>query len=318
MLLAALTGLFVGVGFVAGGTTGMVIAFVIAVGMNVFSYWNSDKIVLRMHNAHPVDETNAPDLYRMVAQLARNAELPMPAVYIIESDQPNAFATGRNPDNAAVAASTGLLQRLTQQEIAAVMAHELAHIKNRDTLIMTVSATIAGAISMLANFLQFQMLFGRSSNNPLGWIGALAAILVAPMAAMIVQMAISRTREYKADKVGAEICGNPIWLAKALQGIQGHARRIPNEAAEAAPATAHMFIINPLTGQGFDNWFSTHPNTENRIAELVEQARAMGIDPDTPASQTDAHPGWDHQPVSAGTGSVPTTGTGRSRRGPWG
>ncbi|MEO0730571.1 MAG: zinc metalloprotease HtpX, partial [Pseudomonadota bacterium] len=276
LLLAAMSGILIAIGGLLGGQTGMLIALVVAGGMNIFSYWNSDKMVLRMHNARPVDRNSAPDLYNMVEVMAKNADLPMPAVYIIDSEQPNAFATGRNPENSAVAASTGLLQRLSREAVAGVMAHELAHIKNRDTLIMTVSATIAGAIGMLANILQFQMLFGGNRNNPLGIIGMIAAVFVAPIVAMIVQMAISRTREYKADRVGAQICGNPLWLASALEGIQAGARHIPNEAAERAPATAHMFIINPLTGQGFDNLFSTHPNTENRISELVAYANELG------------------------------------------
>ena len=305
ILLAALSGLFVAIGGLLGGQTGMLIALVLAAGMNVFSYWNSDKMVLRMHGARQVDAQTAPEYYRMVEQLAERAGLPMPAVYIIDADQPNAFATGRDPQNSAVAASTGLLRRLTREEIAGVMAHELAHIKNRDTLIMTVAATIAGAISMLVNIMQFQMLFGGDNrNNPLGLIGTILAIIVAPMAAMIVQMTISRTREYKADRVGAEICGNPLWLASALESIQDGARQIPNERAEAAPATAHMFIINPLTGQGFDNLFSTHPNTQNRVAALIEQAHAMGIGP----SQTAREP----EPQ---TGPWSNPGT---QRGPWG
>ncbi|MEM7776927.1 MAG: zinc metalloprotease HtpX [Pseudomonadota bacterium] len=315
MLLAALSGILVVIGGFMGGELGMIIALVIAGGMNVFAYWNSDKMVLRMHNAKPVDEHAAPELYRMVADLARRADLPMPAVYIIESEQPNAFATGRNPQNSAVAASTGLLQRLSREEIAGVMAHELAHIKNRDTLIMTVAATIGGAISLLANMLQFRMLFGGNrGNGVMGLIGALAAMLLAPLAAMLVQMAISRTREYRADRIGAEICGNPLWLASALERIQDSARRIPNEAAENAPATAHMFIINPLMGRGFDNLFSTHPNTENRIAELQQLANAMGAT-GAPTSSRSQGP-WSQS--SSGPTSVPTSGTGNKRRGPWG
>ncbi|MEO0673311.1 MAG: zinc metalloprotease HtpX [Pseudomonadota bacterium] len=316
MLLAAMAGIFVAIGGLIGGTTGMVIALVIAAGMNVWSYFNSDKMVLRMHGAHRVDETTAPDFYRLTAQLAQRADLPMPAVYIIESDQPNAFATGRNPENAAVAASTGLLSRLSREEVAGVMAHELAHVKNRDTLIMTVAATIAGAISMLVNIMQFQMLFGGNRNGgPLGWIGMLAAIFLAPMAAMIVQMAISRTREYKADRVGGEICGNPLWLASALERIQGYAKRIPNERAEDLPSTAHLFIINPLTGQGFDNLFSTHPNTENRIAELQEQAQEMGL------SGGQAMPAQSGNPTaetSAGPWGQRASGQQGGWRGPWG
>jgi heat shock protein HtpX len=275
LLLAAITGLFVGIGAVIGGATGMLIAFGVAVAMNAWAYWNSDKAVLRMYNAKQVDAQSAPDFYNMVAELARRAEMPMPKVFIIDEQQPNAFATGRNPENAAVAATTGLLQMLTREEVAGVMAHELAHIKNRDTLIMTVTATIAGAISMLANFAMF---FGSSDNrnNPLGVIGSILIMILAPMAAMLVQMAISRTREYSADKLGAQIAGEPQWLASALQKIQRGAQRVVNEGAEHNPATAHMFIINPLSGQGVDNLFSTHPKTENRIAELNKLSGQMG------------------------------------------
>ncbi|MEL6503348.1 MAG: zinc metalloprotease HtpX [Pseudomonadota bacterium] len=270
VLLTLMTMLFMGVGYMIGGQSGMVIAFVMAAGMNVFSWWNSGKMVLRMHNAVPVDAQSAPELYHMVEDLAYNADLPMPDVYILETDQPNAFATGRSPDHAAVAASRGLLNRLTTQEVAAVMAHELAHIKNRDTLTMTVTATLAGAIGMLANFAFF---FGGNRNNPLGMIGTLATLFLAPMAAGIVQMAISRAREYEADKDGAIICGNPLWLAGALRKIEAYARGTMNEDAERAPATAHMFIINPLNGRSMDNLFSTHPNTANRIDALETLAQ---------------------------------------------
>jgi len=275
LLLAAMTALFMGLGYLIAGTGGMVIAFVIAAAMNVFSYWNADKMVLRMNNAVEVDERSAPQLYTIVRQLAERANLPMPRVYLIDEDQPNAFATGRNPENAAVAATRGLLEMLTPEEVAGVMAHELAHVKNHDTLIMTITATIAGAISMLANFAMF---FGnsRNNNNPLGIIGVIAAMIVAPFAAMLVQMAISRTREYAADRMGAEICGQPVWLATALDKIAGGAAHIPNEHAEENPAMAHMFIINPLSGERMDNLFSTHPNTENRIAALLEIADEMG------------------------------------------
>ncbi|KGF69891.1 peptidase [Hoeflea sp. BAL378] len=267
MLIALMTALFMGVGYLIGGAGGMMIAFLVAAAMNLFSYWNSDKMVLRMHHAVEVDERTAPEFYRIVADLAQNAGLPMPKVYVIRNAQPNAFATGRNPENAAVAASTGLLETLTDEEVAAVMAHELAHVQNRDTLTMTITATLAGAISMLGNFAFF---FGgnRNNNNPLGIIGVLVAVIVAPLAAMIVQMTISRTREYAADRRGAEICGNPLWLASALRKIAGRAGRIVNEDAERNPATAHMFIINPLNGQRMDSLFSTHPATENRIAAL--------------------------------------------------
>ena len=276
LLLALLTGIFVAMGALLGGESGMVIAFVIALGMNVFSLWQSDKIVLRMYGAQEVDASTAPELYTTVQQLAARAELPMPRVYVMNSPQPNAFATGRGPSSAAVAVSTGLLEALSPEEVAGVMAHELAHIKNRDTLTMTVAATIGGAISMFANMLQFGMIFGGNRDgNRVGWLGTLATIIIAPLAAMLVQMAISRSREYQADHIGALIVGNPRWLASALEKIQAFARRIPNPAAEAVPATAHMFIINPLTGQGVDNLFSTYPNTENRIAELEKLAREL-------------------------------------------
>lgn len=268
MLLAGMTGLFMGIGYLLGGTGGMAIAFVVALGMNVFSYWNSDKMVLRMHNAHEVNERDAPEYYEIVRRLAEEAELPMPKVYVIDSDQPNAFATGRNPENAAVAASSGLLNRLSYEEVAGVMAHELAHIKNYDILTMTVTATLAGAISMLANFAMF---FGGSRDNGnggLGLIGSLALMILAPLAATVVQMAISRTREYEADKIGAQICGQPLWLASALAKIADAAGREVNYAAERNPSTAHMFIINPLSGQRMDNLFSTHPDTQNRIDAL--------------------------------------------------
>jgi heat shock protein HtpX len=265
-----MTGLFMGIGYLLGGSGGMMIAFIIALGMNVFSYWNSDKMVLKMHNAHEVDERDAPEYYEIVRRLAEAAELPMPKVYVIDSDQPNAFATGRNPENAAVAASTGLLNRLSYEEVAGVMAHELAHIKNYDILTMTVTATLAGAISMLANFAFF---FSGSNDDEeggggLGFIGTIALMFLAPMAASIVQMAVSRTREYQADKIGAQICGQPLWLASALAKIANAAGREVNYAAERNPATAHMFIINPLSGQRMDNLFSTHPDTQNRIDAL--------------------------------------------------
>jgi heat shock protein HtpX len=283
LLLAMLTAIFVAMGALIGGQQGMLIAFAVALVMNVFSLWNADKMVLRMYGAQEVDERSAPGYYGMVRDLAARAELPMPRVYVMDSPQPNAFATGRSPSRSAVCASTGLLDTLSEEEVAGVMAHELAHIRNRDTLTMTVAATIGGAISMLAQYLQFGMLFGghRDDRSGVGWIGALLAMLVAPFAAMLVQMAISRSREYQADRLGAMICGQPLWLASALRKIQGYAHRIPNEEAEAVPATAHMFIINPLTGRGVDNWFSTHPNTENRIAELEALAQEMGGAPAT-------------------------------------
>ncbi|PAP99707.1 zinc metalloprotease HtpX [Mesorhizobium mediterraneum] len=276
MLLAAMTALFMGVGYLIGGSGGMVIALLIAAGMNLFSYWNADKMVLSMHRAVEVDERNAPEYYAIVQSLASQAGLPMPKTYLIDNPQPNAFATGRNPQNAAVAATTGLLQQLSPEEVAAVMAHELAHVQHRDTLTMTIVATLAGAISMLGNFAFF---FGgnRDSNNPFGFVGVLVAMIVAPFAAMIVQMAVSRTREYEADRRGAEIAGNPLWLASALDKIARGAERIRNPDAERNPATAHLFIINPLSGERMDSLFSTHPNTDNRIAALQAMARDMAI-----------------------------------------
>ncbi|WP_108663397.1 zinc metalloprotease HtpX [Acuticoccus kandeliae] len=307
LLLAGLTALFMGVGFVIGGQQGMLVAFGIAVALNFFSYWNSDKLVLRMHHAREVDERTAPEYYGIVRELAARAQLPMPRVYILDEDQPNAFATGRNPDNAAVAATRGLLRSMTREEVAGVMAHELAHVQNRDTLIMTLTATIAGAISMLANF---AFLFGRNRENPFGFIGVLLTMIVAPLAAMLVQMAISRTREYAADRRGGEICGQPLWLASALEKLE-RGRTIPNEEAEAVPATAHMFIINPLSGQRMDNLFSTHPNTANRIARLREYAGEIG---GTPASLA---PAPDRQ--TRGPWGAPSAPRGRPRNsGPWG
>jgi heat shock protein HtpX len=276
ILLAALTALFMGVGYLIGGQGGMWIALLVAGGMNLFAYWNSDKMVLRMYGAHEVDRRAAPNLYGIVETLVDRAGMPMPKVYVIENEQPNAFATGRNPENAAVAATTGLLDRLSAEEVAGVMAHELAHVKNRDTLTMTITATLAGAIGMLAQFAMFAG-HSRDSNgnsSPIGMIGGLLIMILAPIAAMLVQFAISRSREYEADRTGAEICGNPLWLASALQRIESAAHAVPNEAAEANPATAHMFIINPLSGRGMDNLFSTHPSTANRVQRLREMAAA--------------------------------------------
>ncbi|WP_208431352.1 zinc metalloprotease HtpX [Bartonella doshiae] len=276
ILLAFMTALFMGVGYLVGGGNGMVIALLIAGGLNLFSYWNSDKIVLRMYGAREVDQHSSPVYYKIVSDLAQRASLPQPKVYVIDNAQPNAFATGRNPQNAAVAASTGLLERLSPEEIAGVMAHELAHIEHRDTLTMTLTATIAGAISMLGNFAFFMGGTRNSSENSHGGgLGGIIALLVAPFAAMLVQMAISRTREYAADRRGAEICGNPLWLASALRKIADGGRGVYNDEAEHNPATAHMFIINPLSGEGADSLFSTHPATANRIAALYRQAEEM-------------------------------------------
>lgn len=275
-LLAALTALFMGVGAMIGGASGALIALIFAIGTNAFAYWNSDRIALRMHNAEPVTRASAPELHDMVARLARNADLPMPKVFIIRTDQPNAFATGRDPQNGAVAVTTGIMQVLSQDELEGVIAHELAHIKNRDTLTMTIAATVAGAISMLA---QFGMFFGggnRDRDNPLGPLGVLLAVLVAPLAAAVIQMMISRTREYSADRLGAQICRNPLGLASALRKIEAYAHRIEMPSAEHNPASAPLFIINPLSGQRMDNLFSTHPATENRVRALEKLAAEMG------------------------------------------
>ncbi|MEM9250318.1 MAG: zinc metalloprotease HtpX [Pseudomonadota bacterium] len=269
ILMAAMTA-FVGViGLLLGGEAGLIIALLTAAGMNVFSYWNSDKAVLRMHGARPVDQNSAPDLWRMTEEMAQRADLPMPALYIIESEQPNAFATGRNPENAAVAVTQGLIRNMTREEVAGVVAHELAHIKNRDTLTMTITATLAGAVSLLANFAMF---FGGGRDRPFGFIGMIAMMIFAPLAAGMVQMAISRVREYEADAEGAAICGNPEWLASALNRLGVLSGRIDNIAAERNPATAHMFIVNPLHMQAVDSLFATHPPIEKRIAKLRELA----------------------------------------------
>jgi len=316
LLLALLTGIFVAMGALVGGVTGMVIAFVIALAMNAFSLWQSDKMVLNMYGAEEVDAQSGGQFYEIVRDLAARAELPMPRVYIMNNPQPNAFATGRNPHNAAVCASTGLIEMLSPEEVAGVMAHELSHVKNYDTLTMAVAATIGGAVSMLAQYLQFGALFGgnrESSNNPLGWIGVIAAIIVAPLAAMLVQMAVSRSREYQADRLGGMICGNPLWLASALRKIEGYAHEIPNEQAEAAPGTAHLFIINPLTGQGMDNLFSTHPNTENRIAELEKLAAELGA-----GAQRLPQSARSYRTPSSGAGPWGSTGASDRPRGPWG
>lgn len=280
MLLAGLTALFMGAGYLIGGPTGMLIALAFAVALNAFSYWNADKIVLRTYGAQEVDESHPEPLIRNyvtdVVEMAAKAGLPRPRVTVIDNDQPNAFATGRDPAHAAVAATTGLLQLLTRDEIRGVMAHELAHVKNRDTLTMTVTATIAGAISALANFAFF---FGgsRDEDNRGGVIGAIAIAILAPIAAMLVQMAISRAREYEADRVGAAIGGDPAALARALEKIEAYARGgYVNHEAERNPATAHMFIINPLAGKGADSLFSTHPSTQNRVEALMKLGVGQG------------------------------------------
>ena len=290
ILLAMMTALFMGVGYLIGGTVGMAVAFVIAAAMNFFSYWNADKIVLSAQGAREVDPATASPMLRNFAKdvtlLADRAGLPPPRVYIVESPQPNAFATGRDPQHAAVCATTGLLGMLNREEVRGVMAHELAHVKHRDTLTMTVTATIAGAIGMLANFALF---FGRGRQ---GLIGSIAIMIIAPLAAGLVQMAISRSREYEADRIGGEICGNPLWLASALEKIERGARATVNVAAERNPAMAHMYIANPLSGRGADNLFSTHPATANRIEALRRLASEMGVTaaPASPSMRREAGP----------------------------
>ena len=305
LLLAALTGFVLVAGYLLGGQSGLVIALVAALGMNLFAYWNSDKMVLRMANAQEVGPDQAHELYGIVQGLAQRAGLPMPRVYIIDEEQPNAFATGRNPENAAVAATTGLLRYLSREEIAGVMAHELSHVRHRDTLIMTIAATLAGALGMLASFGGL-MGGGRDSEgrplvNP---IVAIAAMILAPLAAGLVQMAISRGREYEADRMGAEISGQPLWLASALAKLQAGTQQIPNQAAQANPATAHMYIANPLSAGGMASMFSTHPPMEERIARLEAMAGQM------PANAP---------PRAAARGTGPwATAPQAPRRGPWG
>jgi heat shock protein HtpX len=308
ILLAGLTALFMGVGYLIGGASGATVALVAAAAINLFAYWNSDRMVLSMYGAHEVDQRTAPELVNLVAELAAWAGLPMPRVFLMDNPQPNAFATGRNPHNAAVAVTTGLVQSLNREELAGVIAHELAHIKNHDTLTMTITATIAGAISMVA---QFGMFFGghRDNNNGPGIIGSIAMMILAPIGAMLVQMAISRTREYAADNLGARIVGQPMWLASALVKIDNAAHEIPNMEAERNPATAHMFIINPLSGHGIDSLFSTHPSTESRIAELQRLAAEFGTRGVAPSARP-GPPDPRHDPWA-----VPRNGA--ARRGPW-
>jgi heat shock protein HtpX len=303
LLLAAMTALFLGVGFLLGGRGGLVVALLAALAMNFLAYWNSDRMVLRMHAARPVTRGTAPELHGLVEELARRAGLPMPAVYLIETAQPNAFATGRDPQHSAVAVTRGLLESLSREELAGVIAHELGHIKNRDTLTMTVAATLAGAIGFLANFAFF---FGGSRGderpNP---IVAILVMLLAPLAAMLVQMAISRTREYSADRAGAEICGDPRWLASALQRIEQIAGGRVMASAERNPASAHLFIINPLRLGGIDGLFRTHPATAERIRRLLALEQG-GLAPAAAADTAGPQVRY---------GSVPKAG---GRRGPWG
>lgn len=303
ILLAAMTALFLAIGFALGGEGGLLIALVVALGMNFWSYWNSADMVLRMHNAKLVTGASAPDFHGLIEQLARRAELPMPKVYIIETDQPNAFATGRSPEHAAVAATTGLLRSLTREEIAGVMAHELAHVKNRDTLTMTVAASIAGAIGFLANF---ALLFGGRGENRPNPIATILIMILAPMAAGLVQMAISRTREYSADRDGAQICGNPGWLASALQKIEQLARGRLMPTAEHNPGSAHMFIINPLIKGGIDNLFRTHPPTEERVRRLLAMGGSTGSG-GAPRQAAEA-PRRSASTTRRRSGSVPTAG----------
>jgi heat shock protein HtpX len=314
LLLAALTALFMATGYALGGGGGMLVALLVALGMNFFAYWQSDKMVLSMHGAIPVTHHSAPDLYALVNQLANRARLPMPALYIIEQDQPNAFATGRDPENAAVAVTTGLMRLLTREELAGVIAHELAHVRSRDTLMMTITATLAGALGMLASF---GGMMGDNRNNPLGPVGTLVAVILAPLVATMVQFAISRTREYEADRIGAQICGDPAWLASALQKIDTYAQRIHNIPAESNPATAHLFIINPLHGGGSDKLFSTHPSTENRIARLMQMVSPRRAAMAAPVRPTGAPrpPATSRPPLTPRQTGAPRPT--QRRRGPW-
>jgi heat shock protein HtpX len=273
VLMAAITALFMLIGRWIGGQAGMMLALVIAIGMNFFSYWFSDKIVLKMYNAREVDDSSAPQFVAMVRELAQRADIPMPRVYIIDEQAPNAFATGRNPSHAAVAATTGILRALSPRELRGVMAHELAHVKHRDILLSTISATMAGAIGMLANF---AMLFGGrdEEGRPANPIAGLLVAILAPLAASLIQMAISRAREFEADRGGAEISGDPEALATALQKIHRYAQGIPMQAAERHPETAQMMIMNPLSAGGIRGLFSTHPSTEERVERLLQMAVA--------------------------------------------
>jgi heat shock protein HtpX len=270
LLMAAIVALFGAVGMLLGGASGMLIALLLGGAMNLWAYWSSDKMVLKMYNAQEVDATSAPQFYNVVRDLAQRAALPMPRVYVIDEAQPNAFATGRDPEHAAVAATTGILRLLTERELRGVMAHELAHVKHRDTLISTISATMAGAISSIA---QFGLFFGGGRDRGVHPAVAILIMIVAPIAAMLIQFAISRSREFGADRGGAEICGDPAALAAALQKMERHVRGLPLDTAEMHPETAQMMIINPLSSGGLKGLFSTHPATEERVARLLAMAR---------------------------------------------
>ena len=279
ILMALLTGLMVAIGGAVGDSTGAIIMLVIAIAMNFGGYWFSDSIVLKSYNAREVSAKDAPQLYGIVEKLAQNAKLPMPRVYVIDTDVPNAFATGRNPDNAAIAVTTGLMNALNYNEISGVLGHELAHVKHRDILIGTIAASMAGVISMVANIVQWGAILGtRSDDDRGGIIGFLITVIVAPIAASLIQLAVSRSREYDADKTGGEICGNPMYLANALEKIEYYAQRYA-PMPQAGTATAHMFIINPLENSKkvLKNLFSTHPDTDDRIAHLREQAKEMHL-----------------------------------------
>jgi heat shock protein HtpX len=315
VLISALMGLLMAVGYLIGGEGGMFIAFLIAAGTNLFAYWNGDKLVLSMYGAREVDATTAPELVGVVRELAGRAGLPMPRVYVVETEQPNAFATGRNPEHAAVAATTGILRILTRDELAGVLGHELTHVRNRDSMTMTIAATIAGAIGMLAHFAFF---FGGGMRNdeergsPLGAVGAIAMMILAPLAATLVQLAISRGREFEADRGGAEISGNPLGLASALAKLEAGAQALPNIQAEQHPATAHLFIVNPLSGGGMQSLFSTHPSTEARIERLQAIAAEMGQGSGQARARSAPQYG------SRSSGTVPSAGSAPPSAGPWG
>jgi heat shock protein HtpX len=292
VLLAGLTGLFMSVGYLLGGGQGAIMALLLAGAMNLWAWWGSDRAVLRMHNAQAVTEAEAPELYRMTAGLAERAGLPMPALYVIHEDQPNAFATGRNPAKGAVAVNTGLLDLMSREEVAGVISHELAHIKHRDTLLMAVTATLAGAISFLARFGMMSASRRDQRQNPFGPIGLLLFMILGPIAAMLVQTAISRSREYEADAEGARICGDPNWLASGLARLEEYKQGRVNRTAEMNPSSAHMFIINPLSGLRLDNLFSTHPPTTERIARLLAMAGEAPPPPDRGAIGRNAAVPW--------------------------